>query len=425
MSRWQRSRDASPFGAGALTTPRPSGSVAAMPNSLLVTVSGPDRPGVTARLFEAIADCSLTVLDVEQVVIHGRLVLGLLLDLGLPATDASCTEAEVTEAITGTAGRLGLVTSIERVPAPSGPIRDERTIVIVLGAPLQPRALAEVGDTVAACGGNIDGIFRVADHPVTALELEVAGADPDALRVALAGVAADHEIDLSVQRPGLHRRGTRLVVMDVDSTLIQDEVIELIANQAGCGNRVAQITDRAMRGEIDFATSLRERVALLAGAPVSILDDVRGKVRLTPGARTLCRTMTQLGFSLALVSGGFHEVIDPIAASLGIHAVRANRLEVEGGILTGGLSGPLIDRAGKATALEEFARAFGIPLERTVAVGDGANDLDMIAKAGLGIAFNAKPVVRAAADASVTAPYLDSVLYLLGIPREEIESSDG
>ncbi len=392
-----------------------------MSSALLATMSGLDRPGLTARLLEAISDCRLSVLDLEQVVIHDRLVFGLLLDTG---GGTAADRERVSSAIESFARQMELTVRIDHVPAPIGPLRQTRTIVIVLGAPLRPAALTKVADTIARCGGNIDGVFRVADHPVTALELEVTGADPDRLRVALAKVSADSGIDLSVQRPGLHRRGTRLVVMDVDSTLVQGEVIELIADHAGCRDQVADITERAMRGELDFAASLRERVSLLAGTPIEVLDRVRQTVRLTPGARTLCQTMSELGFKLALVSGGFHEVVDPIAAELGVAAVRANRLATRDGILTGELVGPIIDRRGKANALVEFAEKFGVALERTVAVGDGANDLDMIAAAGLGIAFNAKPIVRAAADASLTVPYLDSVLYLLGIPREEIDSAN-
>jgi phosphoserine phosphatase len=179
-----------------------------------------------------------------------------------------------------------------------------------------------------------------------------------------------------------------------------------------------------MRGELDFAASLHERVACLAGLPVSVLDDVRAAVRLTPGARTLCRTLRRLGFTLALVSGGFTEVVAPLAVELDIQYVRANALEVADGRLTGRVTGAVVDRAGKATALRDFAAAEGLPLARTVAIGDGANDLDMLDEAGLGIAFNAKPVVRAQADAAVNQPYLDAVLYLLGIPRAEVEEAD-
>jgi phosphoserine phosphatase len=179
-----------------------------------------------------------------------------------------------------------------------------------------------------------------------------------------------------------------------------------------------------MAGELDFAASLHERVACLAGLPVEVLERTREAVRLTPGARTLVRTLTRLGFTVALVSGGFAEIVEPLAADLGIALTTANRLEVADGRLTGRVRGPVVDRAGKAAALRRFAVAEGLPMSRTIAVGDGANDVDMLVAAGLGIAFNAKPLVREQADTSVTVPYLDSVLYLLGIPRQEIEEAD-
>ena len=220
------------------------------------------------------------------------------------------------------------------------------------------------------------------------------------------------------------RRAKKLVVMDVDSTLIQQEVIELLGAKANKGDEISAITESAMRGELDFAQSLQARVALLAGMPESVLTEVQSEITLTPGARTLVRTLHKLGHHVALVSGGFEPVIAPLVAELGIEHMRANNLEIISGKLTGKLMGPIIDRAGKAQALREFAAEHSIALEQTIAIGDGANDLDMIAIAGLGIAFNAKPAVKAAADSSVSAPYLDSVLYLLGITREEVEESD-
>jgi phosphoserine phosphatase len=220
------------------------------------------------------------------------------------------------------------------------------------------------------------------------------------------------------------RWAKKLVVMDVDSTLIQEEVIELLGKKAGKGSEIAAITESAMRGELDFEASLRARVKLLAGLPETVLTDVQKEITLTQGARTLVRTMHKLGHHVALVSGGFESVIAPIVAELGIKHMRANNLEILDGKITGNLVGPIIDRAGKANALREFAKEHSIALEQTIAIGDGANDLDMISIAGLGIAFNAKPAVKAAADSSLSAPYLDSVLYLLGITREDIEESD-
>ena len=225
---------------------------------------------------------------------------------------------------------------------------------------------------------------------------------------------------MAVQRGGLHRRALRLIVMDVDSTLIQDEVIDLLAERAGCADEVAKVTAAAMGGELDFTASLRERVSLLAGLPAGVLDEVRAGLRLTAGARTLIGTLSGLGYKSGIVSGGFIQVIGPLAAELGIDYVAANELEISAGKLTGRLAGPVIDRAGKADALRRFAAEAGVPLSQAVAVGDGANDLDMIAAAGLGIAFNAKPVVRDAADTSLSVPYLDAILYLLGISSDDV-----
>jgi phosphoserine phosphatase len=304
------------------------------------------------------------------------------------------------------------------------PGRRNRLLVTVLGHPLRPAALSGIARRISQLGGNIDRIVRTASYPVTAIELSVSGADQRDLRAALAEESAVLGVDVAVQRRVLRGRGTYLVVMDVDSTLIQDEVIELIARHAGCEDEVREVTERAMRGELDFAQSLHARVALLEGVPATALDEVRAAVRLTPGARTLVRILTRLGFRVAVVSGGFSAVVDPLAEELGIHHARANVLEVVDGVLTGRVVGDVVDRAAKARYLREFAELDGIPLDRTVAIGDGANDLDMLAAAGLGIAFNAKPVVRAQADTGLNVPFLDPVLYLLGITREEIEQAD-
>jgi phosphoserine phosphatase len=216
----------------------------------------------------------------------------------------------------------------------------------------------------------------------------------------------------------------RLIVMDVDSTLIQGEVIEMLAAHAGCEAEVARVTERAMRGEIDFEESLRARVALLKGVPVSAIHEVYDSIHLNPGARTMVRTLRRLGYRFAIVSGGFSQITSRLAADLGIHFQRANELEIVDGVLTGGIVGEVVDRAGKARALREFAAELGIPESATVAIGDGANDLDMLSAAGLGVAYNAKPVVRSQAHAAVNVPYLDTIMYLLGISRDEIEAAD-
>lgn len=203
--------------------------------------------------------------------------------------------------------------------------------------------------------------------------------------------------------------------MDVDSTFIQDEVVDLLAAHAHAGDTVARITERAMTGELDFSESLHQRVATLAGLPESVIDDVRAEIRLTPGARELCEAALSAGHHLALVSGGFLQIIQPVAAELGISLIRANILEIHDGKLTGRVIGDIVDRAGKAHALADFAEDVGVSLSDTVAIGDGANDLDMIAAAGLGIAFNARPMVRAAADATIDTPRIDAVVDLIGL----------
>lgn len=399
-----------------LTDPGP-GSVRP---GLLITLTGRDRPGVTSRLFSALAAHPLTVLDVEQVVIRGRLVLGVLVGLAGDAADP----AAASEEIRALAAELGLEAEITTGTG-NGPRRRGGLHVTVLGSPLQPRAIAAIAGRIAGAGANIDRISRLAQDPVTCIEFDVSGAEAGALRAELAAIAPEEQVDVAVQPGGLIRRAMRLIVMDVDSTLVQDEVVDLLAVRAGCAAEVAKITEATMRGELDFAASLRERVALLAGLDAAVLDSVRDGLRLAPGAETLIRTLKRLGYRCGIVSGGFSQITDVLAERLGIDYAAANTLEIADGKLTGRLTGTAVDRAGKARALAEFAGRAGVPLSQTVAVGDGANDLDMIAAAGLGVAFNAKPVVRDAADTSVSVPYLDAILYLLGISRDEVEAAEG
>ena len=387
--------------------------------TVLVTLTGRDRPGVTSRLFAELAGHQLTVEDIEQVVIRGRLVLGVLL-----ASEGEPDLTGIHRSVRALAADLGMDAEITTGWG-EPPRRRGLLHVTVVGSPLLPSAVAAIASRIAASGANIDRIDRLAHRPVTCIELDVSGADPDALRAALTSEAVEQRVDVAVQRGGLHRRAMRLIVMDVDSTLIAAEVIDLLAARAGCAEQVAKITASAMHGEVDYATSLRERVALLAGLDTRVLDEVRREVTLAPGARTLIKTLRHLGFRCGIVSGGFSQLTDALAADLGLDYVAANTLEIAGGKLTGKLTGPVIDRAGKAAALRQFAERAGVPLSQTVAVGDGANDLDMIVAAGMGIAFNAKQAVRDAADASVSVPYLDTVLYLLGVSRDEAEAPDG
>jgi phosphoserine phosphatase len=281
-----------------------------------------------------------------------------------------------------------------------------------------------VAGCIAECGGNIERIVRLSDYPVHSYEFSVAGGDLVELRRAMAHQAVLDEVDIAVQVAGLHRRAKHLIVLDADSTLLQGEVIDLLAEQCGCGAQVAAVTEAAMAGEIDFEEALRRRVRLLAGLGKTELSAVRKALLLTPGARTLIRTLKRLGYEIAVVSGGFTQLIEDLVKEIGVDHLAANELELVDGVLTGDIVGPVIDRAGKAEALKRFAAVAGVPLSQTIAVGDGANDLDMLAVAGLGIAFNAKPMVRQAADTALSVPYLDAILFLLGISRTEVEAAD-
>jgi phosphoserine phosphatase len=387
------------------------------PKTLLITLTGTDRPGVTSTVFATLAAFGVAVLDIEQIVLRRRLVLGVLVTV--PRDWKALRDA-----VQRVGSELEMQVEVDRGTGDNRPRPEGRSHVTVLGTPLRPAAVAAIAGRIADTGANIDRIERMARYPVTAIELHVSGADPDRLRATLAAEAAVQAVDVAVQPANLLRHGMRLVVMDVDSTLVQGEVIEMLAAEAGCLEEVAAVTGAAMRGEVDFETSLRRRVALLAGLEVTALDRVYDALQLAPGARTLVRTLKRLGYRFAIVSGGFTAVTERIAADLGIDFAAANELEVADGRLTGRLVGPVLDRAGKADALRRFAAASGVSIGATVAVGDGANDLDMLAAAGLGIAFNAKPLVQQAADTAVNVPYLDAIVYMLGISREEVEAAD-
>jgi phosphoserine phosphatase len=390
--------------------------------SVLITVTGVDRPGVTSALFEVLSAHAVDLLNVEQVVIRDRLTLGVLVSGRAEVADGDALRREVSETI----HRMGLEVSIERsddVPVIAEP---STHTIVVLGRPITAAAFGAVAREAAALGVNIDFIRGVSDYPVTGLELRVSAPDglDDDLQAHLARVGAEQGIDIAVERYNLERRTKRLIVFDVDSTLIQGEVIEMLAERAGAGAAVAAVTEAAMRGEMDFAESLHQRVATLAGLPAEVLDEVAEQLELTPGARTTIRTLRRLGFHCGVVSGGFRQVIDPLAHELMLDFVAANELEIVDGKLTGRVVGEVIDRAGKAKALRRFAEQAGVPMEQTVAVGDGANDIDMLNAAGLGVAFNAKPALREVADASLSHPYLDTVLFILGVTRAEIEAAD-
>ena len=388
----------------------------------LILISGVDAPGVTQALFAALEPFSITILDIEQVVIRGRLILTTLISLD-PA-HAIAIETDLLEATT----KLGLDLAIDFSDQPKGEPEQSNLHIIVLSENLRPIGIGALASKIAEQGGNIDRIHRTASYPLTAIEFEVSlNLNEAKLKIVqreLAEIAQNYGIDIAVEQSGLTRRAKRIVLLDMDSTLIQQEVINLLADQYGVGNEVTAITESAMRGEMDFTGSLTERVKLLAGAAVQIIESVKASITLTPGARTLIRTLHKLGHKVGVVSGGFLDVIEPLLQELKIDFYRANKLEVVDGRLTGKLLGSIIDRTAKAEALRDFAAAENVNLAQTIAIGDGANDLGMLEIAGLGIAFNAKPAVRAATNSSINSPYLDSVLYLMGITRSEIEDAD-
>jgi phosphoserine phosphatase len=394
--------------------------------TVLLELHGRDRPGITSALMSLLDDLGATVADVEQVVVRGHLVLGLVVELPddapLDPIRSFAAERDLSVELepadtTPTERRLGVVVTVIASSVVASDIK--------AGArELAPGDLGAVADAIAALGGNIDRIIRLSRYPVFSYELTVLGADIDALRADLVEVARRRSIDIAIQPDGLGRRSQRLVVLDVDSTLIQHEVIDLLAAEAGCAEQVASITERAMAGELDFEASLRARVALLEGLDEAALARALERMTLTPGAKTFVRTLRRMGFRVAIVSGGFTYFTDHLRRRLHIDHAFANKLEVVDGKLTGRVRGRVVDRRRKAELLERVARKEGIPLDQTVAVGDGANDLDMLARAGLGIAFNAKPVVADAADAALSVPYLDAILFLLGIRQSEVAAAD-
>ncbi|MDN5805494.1 MAG: phosphoserine phosphatase SerB [Microlunatus sp.] len=384
---------------------------------VLVTVTGPDKPGVTGVLFAVLNRQRVDVIDVEQVVIRGALTLGVLVET---RGDAEALQERIEQAMASIAMNvqvaLGPQVSDERQPVTH--------VVLVMARALQAGTIGALTRRFGELGVNIDGIKRIADYPVTGLELTVSAPDDAALRAAVAKVGKATGADIAVQRAGLERRTKRLIVFDVDSTLITGEVIEMLADHTGTRARVEEITAAAMRGELDFAESLRARVGMLAGLDAGVLDEVAGSLELTPGARTTIRTLKRLGYRCGIVSGGFTQVARHLVENLSLDFIAANTLEVVDGRLTGQLLGEIVDRPGKARALERFAAEFEIPLAQTVAVGDGANDIDMLSTAGLGIAFNAKPVVAEHADTTLNQPFLDPVLFILGISRADVENAD-
>ncbi|MEW6646030.1 MAG: phosphoserine phosphatase SerB [Pseudomonadota bacterium] len=405
-----------------------------MSEVILITVSGHDQPGITAALTEVLADYEVNVLDIGQSVIHDTLALGLLVEM--PQDAAGCA---VFRDLLFTAHRLNL--TIRFSPIGSADYEhwvsaqgQPRHIITLLGRKISARHLARVSEVVAEQGLNIDNITRLSgrislQHPeqkrIACVELSVRGAAPDltALHAAFLQVSQELEVDIATQEDDIYRRSRRLVCFDMDSTLIQAEVIDELAKVAGVGAQVAAITEAAMRGELDFAESFRRRLALLRGMDEAVLQGIAERLPITEGAEHLIATLKHFGYKVAILSGGFTYFARHLQRKLGIDYIHANQLDFRDGKLTGEVKGEIIDGQAKARLLRELAAKEGISLQQVIAVGDGANDLPMLSIAGLGIAFHAKPIVKQQAQHSIATLGLDAILYLLGMRERDISEA--
>jgi phosphoserine phosphatase len=397
---------------------------------LLIAISGDDRPGLTAGISAILAEHSVNVLDIGQAVIHATLSMGLLVELPEGAnSDRVASEVERYAEDRGMQVRIN----------PVGPDSygewvqlqgRARYMITLLARKITADQLGRVTTVVSRHGLNIDGINRLSGRiPLGELpalskacvEFSVRGPlrDPAAFRADLLEVASELEVDLAFQQDNMYRRNRRLVAFDMDSTLIEAEVIDELAAEAGVGEQVSAITERAMRGEIDFSESFRSRVALLQGLEESALRRVSARLKITEGAEHLISTLRRLGYKTAILSGGFTYFARHLQERLGIDYVYANELDLSDGRVTGAIRGKIVDGAYKAELLRQLAREEGIDLEQVIAVGDGANDLPMLSIAGLGIAFRAKPLVKQSAEQSISTLGLDAILYLLGFSDKD------
>ncbi|OLS61045.1 phosphoserine phosphatase SerB [Pseudomonas putida] len=397
---------------------------------VLINITGEDRPGLTAAITGVLARGGVNILDIGQAVIHDTLSFGILVEI--PGTEQG---SSVLKDLLFTGYELNQ--QVRFTPVSEEDYRNwvsnqgkPRHIVTLLTRKVTAEQLQRVSSITAKYGLNIDHIDRLSgrvalDTPVEqgkgCIEFSVRGepADPQALRAEFLSVGQELSVDIAFQQDSLFRRNRRLAVFDMDSTLIEAEVIDELAKAAGVGEQVSEITERAMRGELDFRASFKERLALLKGLDVNVLDDIGASLRLTEGAETLFAELKRLGYKTAILSGGFTYFAKQLQAKLGIDYVFANELEVVDGKVTGVAIEPIVDAQRKADLLTELARKEGLQMEQTIAVGDGANDLPMLAIAGLGVAFRAKPLVRQSAKQAISTLGLDGVLYLLGMRDRE------
>jgi len=400
---------------------------------VLIRVSGADKPGLTANITAILAQYKVTILDIGQAEIHDSLSLGIL--AAIPSTAES---APVLKDVLFKAHEIGLTVSFTPVDSESyeqwvsGQGKD-RHIITLLARTISAEHIARITAIVAEHELNIDNITRLTGRvpledeldssvPTRAcVEFSVRGlADQAVLREKFLAVSNDLNVDIAVQEDNVYRRNRRLVAFDMDSTLIEAEVIDELAAAAGVGEQVAEITERAMRGELDFTESFHERVGLLKGLSGDVLQEIAERLPVTEGAERLIRNLNSLGYTTVILSGGFNYFGNYLKEKLGIDYVFANELDMENGIVTGKVTGTVVDGNRKAQLLREIAEKEGIRLEQTIAVGDGANDLPMLSIAGLGIAFRAKPMVQESAKQSISTLGLDGVLYLLGYRDSDI-----
>lgn len=405
-----------------------------MSEVILINLTGADRPGITRDLSAILARHDVRVLDIGQAVIHDTLTLGLLVEVPPESESHPVLKDVLFKAhewdLQARFTPVGLEEYERWVRAQGQP----RHIMTLIGTQLTARHLEGLGDVATRHGLNIDNITRLSgrvsmeqEHEQlrSCVELSLRGTpdDASALRGELLDLAQSLDVDIAFQVDDVYRRNRRLVAFDMDSTLIQTEVIDELAAAAGVGDEVSAITEAAMNGELDFKESLVRRVGLLKGLEESVLEQIAARLPLTPGAERLIRTLRSLGYRTAILSGGFSFFGKDLQQRLGIDFVFANELEVEDGRLTGRVSGEIVDGARKAALLRQLADQAGIRLEQTIAVGDGANDLPMLDAAGLGIAFHAKPKVRASAEQVISNLGLDGILYLIGMSDREVQQA--